>query len=248
MKHNKWFLRTTALATIICAWQVASIIAGPLFIPPPATTVSAVIKLVLSGELPLALASTIQIMLLGFSISLTIGILVGIILGWVKPLAIALEPYINALNSTPHIVFLPIIILWLGIDIEAKIFYVFFASIFPILINTIYGVRYSDENLVETAIAYHANSRQILTKVILPASLPFIMSGLKIGLARAIISVILSEMFFKLGGAGALILKYGDLFRMDMIFAIIIVLIILTQTIFKISDIAEKRASKWREA
>lgn len=248
MKHNKWILRISTLAAILCIWQTASMIAGPLFIPSLDTTISALIKLIYSGELITALSITLLIMLTGFILALVLGISLGIILGWFKPLATALEPYINALNSTPHIVFLPVIILWLGIDVQAKIFYVFFASIFPILINSMYGVRYSDESLIETAVAYHASSSQILTKVILPASIPFIMSGLKLGLARAIITVIISEMFFKLEGIGALVLRYGDLFKMDTVFAIIIILIILTQIIFKISDVAEKRTAKWREA
>lgn len=240
-------MKIVTFTFIICLWQIVSIIAGEFFVPSPLTTISAFIELILSGELPKALLFTIQVLLIGFSASILVGIIIGLILGWFRPLGTALEPYINALNSTPHIVFIPIIVLWLGIDIEARVFYVFFASIFPIAINTMYGVKYCDENLVETARAYHANHRQILTKVVLPGSLPFIMSGLKIGLARSIISVIISEMFFRLTGTGALILKYGDFFRLDSVFAIIIAIIILTQSIFKITDTAEKRAAKWRQ-
>ncbi|MEM2182445.1 MAG: ABC transporter permease [Nitrososphaerota archaeon] len=247
MRTNSWALKIISFITIITLWQIVSLIAGEFFVPSPIATISAFIKLIISGELPKALLFTIQVLLLGFVASLVIGIVSGLILGWFKPLGMALEPYINALNSTPHIVFIPIIILWLGIDVEARIFYVLFASIFPIIINTMYGVKYCDENLIETAKAYHASQREILTKVVLPGSLPFIMSGLKIGLARSIISVIISEMFFKLAGTGALILKYGDLFRLDAVFAIIIAIIILTQSIFKITDIAEKRAARWRQ-
>ncbi len=136
----------------------------------------------------------------------------------------ALQPWISGLYATPTIALAPLFILWLGIGIWSKVLVVIFLVLFPVTINTEAGLRTTSERLIEMLRSFGATPRQIFFKVSLPSALPFILAGLKLGIGRGLIGVVVAELFGSRAGLGRLISQSADAFNMPELFAGVIVL------------------------
>jgi NitT/TauT family transport system permease protein len=142
---------------------------------------------------------------------------------------------------------IPLIILWLGLGSAAKFVIVFILTVFPVLINTFAGVRNVSQSLVDVGVAFVASERQIFTKIILPAALPYIMAGLRLGIGRAIIGMVVAEFFTALRGLGAMIVKYGNFFRTDSMLVPVIVLMFMGVLLTAALKRAEETIAPWKE-
>lgn len=169
-------------------------------------------------------------------------------MGRIRLLEDILNPFINAIYSIPRIVFIPLLILWFGLGISSKVALIVLLAVFPILINTYSGVRNVDRSLIDLARSFNANQKQILSKIIFPASLPFIFTGIRLGIGMAVIGMILSEMFTSLTGLGALLIIYANRFQTAKVFAIIIVLSLIGIGLTAILGLLEKRIIHWKTA
>jgi NitT/TauT family transport system permease protein len=135
-----------------------------------------------------------------------------------------MQPWISGLYATPTIALAPLFILWLGIGIWSKVLVVIFLVLFPVTINTEAGLRTTSERLIEMLRSFGATPRQIFFKVSLPSALPFILAGLKLGIGRGLIGVVVAELFGSRAGLGRLISQSADAFNMPELFAGVIVL------------------------
>jgi ABC-type nitrate/sulfonate/bicarbonate transport system permease component len=155
-------------------------------------------------------------------------------------------PWISALYSTPTVALSPLLILWFGLGIWSKVIVVFIVSVFPVLVNTQAGIEGADERLVETARAFGARRVQIFTKVLLPSAVPFIVAGLRLGIGRALVGVVVAELFGATSGLGYLITVSSQVFDMGALFAAVVILagagVISTEVI----KIIERRIAPWR--
>ena len=123
------------------------------------------------------------------------------------------DPYVSVLYATPRVALIPLLIMMFGIDFQLRVSIVVLSSLFPILINTMNGVRNVDQDLIETAVAFNATERQILMTVVVPGTLPFVLSGIQIALGQAIVGVIVAEITVAISGIGGLIVSYGNAYK-----------------------------------
>jgi NitT/TauT family transport system permease protein len=158
-----------------------------------------------------------------------------------------LEPYVTALYSTPSIALIPLFILWFGVGVTAKITIIFFLSVFIVIINTYTGVKNLSQSIVDVGAAFGANQRQIFWFIILPAALPFIMTGLRLAVGRGILAMIVAEFFTSISGLGGMIVKYGNFFQTAKMFVPIIVVSLLGVIAVELLKRIEAKLAPWKE-
>src|SRR5437762_10733667 len=155
----------------------------------------------------------------GYLAGVVVGIVLGLLVGWYKRLRYALDPFITFLYATPRIVLLPLFIIWFGIGVESKIAVVFLGAIFAILINTAAGVRNLDANLIKVARSFGASDLQLFRTIALPGSLPFILTGLRLGIGHALTGVVVGELVAAQAGIGLMMAVAGSSFQTAKVFA-----------------------------
>jgi NitT/TauT family transport system permease protein len=209
-------------------WELISrlLVANPLFLAAPSQILQAIYALTLSGEMQRHVAISAIEFALGYVIASVIGIVLGFAMASSAMAKRALQPWISGLYATPTIALAPLFILWLGIGIWSKVLVVIFLVLFPVTINTEAGLRTTSERLIEMLRSFGASPRQIFFKVSLPSAMPFILAGLKLGIGRGLIGVVVAELFGSRAGLGRLISQSADAFNMPELFAGVIVLAI----------------------
>jgi NitT/TauT family transport system permease protein len=157
-------------------------------------------------------------------------------------------PWVSAIYSTPIVALSPLLILWFGLGLASKVVVVFVVAVFPVLVNTQAGIESADEGLIETARAFGARRTQIFTKVLLPASVPFIVAGLRLGVGRGLVGVVVAELFGATSGLGYMITVASQVFDMGGLFAAVVILaaagVISTEAI----KMLERRLAPWRSS
>jgi ABC-type nitrate/sulfonate/bicarbonate transport system permease component len=182
----------------------------------------------------------------GFILSVVVGIPFGIAVGWYKRAAYIFDPFVNAMNATPRVALLPLIIIWLGIGILSKVGIIFLGSVFPLMINTRDGVKTTPVNLLNAAKSFGASQWQIFGSVVLPSTLPFILTGLRLAVGRALIGVFVGELYAATAGIGFMVTVAGATFQTDKVFVGILIFIIVGLVGTNALDRVERRFDKWR--
>ena len=180
--------------------------------PGPIDVADAFVRLTVSGKLFTDIFETLYKVLFGMLLASMVGITLGVILGWYKRLEVLCNLVISILRPIPPIAWIPFSIIWFGIGVGPAVFIIFMGCVFPILISTIDGVHRTDPVLIEAAQSFGASNSQMLTEVILPSSLPHIVSGLKIAIGIALMCTISGEMIGSSSGIGYMILTSTNLF------------------------------------
>lgn len=241
-----WMIRLASIVFVLGGWEIVGRHINPLFMSYPSAIAVAAIRLIRSGELLVALESSLQTLLLGFFIASIVGVALGLLIGRYRTMEAATDWLVNALYATPLVAIVPLVILWFGLGAEAKLFIVTILAVFPILINTAAGVRNVSPALIDVGTAFAANERQVFTKIILPAALPFMMTGLRLGVGRAIIGMVVAEFFTAITGLGALIVKYGNQYDTASMFVPILVLMLLGVALTVLLRRAEEAIAPWK--
>jgi NitT/TauT family transport system permease protein len=245
-KGRIWIIRLVSIVTVISAWEFVGRRSNPLFLPTPTAVVKAGAAMIATGELRDALASSLQTVLIGFFTAAAMGIVLGLLIGRYRVVDAATDWLINALYATPLVAVTPLVILWLGLGDLAKLFIVTILSVFPVLINTAAGVRNVPQALIDVSTAFAANERQVFVKIILPSAVPYMMTGLRLGIGRAIIGMVVAEFFTAITGLGALIVKYGNRYDTASMFVPILVLMGLGILLTSLVRRAEEQFAPWR--
>jgi NitT/TauT family transport system permease protein len=207
-------------------WEFISryLVANALFLAGPSQIIAAIIDLARTGELWHHIGISAAEFALGYVIACVLGIICGMAMAGSETVKRAMQPWISGLYATPTIAFAPLFILWLGIGIWSKVLVVITLVLFPVTINTEAGLRTTSERLIEMLRSFGATPAQIFLKVSLPSALPFILAGLKLGIGRGLIGVVVAELFGSRAGLGRLISASADAFNMPDLFAGVIVL------------------------
>ncbi|MPZ41338.1 MAG: ABC transporter permease subunit [Rhizobiales bacterium] len=182
----------------------------------------------------------------GFGMAIVTGVPLGILMGWYGRLNAILDPFVSALYATPRIALLPLIMIWFGIGLESKIAIVFLGAVFPILVNTITGVRTINADFVKVARSFGASDRQLFMTVALPSSVPLLLSGLRLGLGHALIGIVVGEMYGATHGIGHLIAVSGARFQTDAVMVGIIIIASTGVAMTELLRLIEKRFECWR--
>jgi NitT/TauT family transport system permease protein len=207
-------------------WEMVSrfLVANTLFLAAPSQIFTAIVALARSGELWRHMSISAIEFALGYVIASGLGVIIGFAMAESPTAKRALQPWISGLYATPTIALAPLFILWLGIGIWSKVLVVIFLVLFPVTINTEAGLRTTSERLIEMLRSFGATPRQIFFKVSLPSAVPFILAGLKLGIGRGLIGVVVAELFGSRAGLGRLIAQSADAFNMPELFAGVAVL------------------------
>ena len=215
-----------SIATGLTLWELLSrlVVANPLFLAAPSQIVGAIFSLGESGELGHHMAVSGLEFVIGYVIASLLGIALGLAMASSVTAKQVSQPWISGLYATPTIALAPLFILWFGIGIWSKVLVVIFLVLFPVTINTEAGLRTTSPRLIEMLRSFGATPRQIFLKVSLPSATPFILAGLKLGIGRGLIAVVVAELFGSRAGLGRLISQSADAFNMPELFAGVIVL------------------------
>ena len=182
----------------------------------------------------------------GYLLSVVVAIPFGIAIGWYKRFAYICDPFVNAMNATPRIALLPLVIIWLGIGILSKVGIIFLGALFPLLINTRDGVKTTPHNLLTAARSFGASDWQIFRSVVFPSTVPFILTGLRLAVGRALIGVMVGELYAATAGIGFMITVAGATFQTDKVFVGVLIFAISGMTLTAVIDHFEHRFDKWR--
>lgn len=185
----------------------------------------------------------------GYLLAIALGIPIGLAAGWFRRLQYALDPWLNFFNSLPRIALLPILVIMFGVfGPWSKIAVVFLGAFFSIVIPTLQGVKTVDRRFLDVARSFRASRRRLFTSVVVPATVPFIITGMRLGIARALIGVVTAELYTQTEGIGVLIRRATELRQGDR--ALFGVLIFTVSGIVGVELIRrlEKRFQKWRPA
>ena len=237
-----------SFAIAIALWELSArlFVANNLFFAPLSAVAVRAVELWSTGELQTHIWVSFVEFAGGFALAVVVGILLGIVLAESTLVRGLVDPWISMLYATPIIALGPLFILWLGIGVGSKIAIVFLTAVFPILINTMTGLTNTDRTLIEVARSFGASGKQIYTKVRLPASLPFIIAGLRLSVARALVGVVVAELFGARAGLGFLILNAAQSFDTAGLFVGVIVLAIAGVISVELLKWIEARLAPWR--
>lgn len=184
----------------------------------------------------------------GFGAALITGIPLGLAIGWFRRLNYILDPWLSAIYATPTVALIPLIILIFGIDLGAKVVVVWLEAIFVITVSAASGVRAADAKYHDIAESFRASKWTVFRTVTLPASVPYILTGVRLGTGRALVGVVVSEFLAANAGIGFYISLNGSFFNSARVFFGIILLGVLGVTLGELVRVAEKRFDRWRPA
>lgn len=231
----------------LAGWEILGRRANPLFLSYPTAILRASLQVVASGELTAAALGSLWALAVGLGSALAVGTVLGLLMGRYRLVEYLLDPYVYALDATPRVALIPLLLLWFGLGAPAKIAIVFLSGLFPALMNTFSGVRTVSASLVDIGRAYGAREGQIFAKIIIPAALPFIMAGVRLAVGRALIGIITAEMFTAVTGLGALLIRYSSAFATDKLFVLIILLALLGVALSGAAGALQRRLAPWKE-
>src|SRR5947209_5369252 len=247
-RYQGLIIGTISVMVFLAVWQwVASArLVSALFLPGPLDIINAFRELIRGGKLWNNMWVSFEELALGYGLAVVVALPLGLLMGWYRRLNYVLDPYITFLYNAPRISLLPLFIVWFGIGISSKIAIVFLGAFFAILINTAVGVRNLDSALLRSARSFCASDWQIFRTVALPGSVPFILTGLRLGVAHALIGVVVGELIAAQAGLGLMMATAGATFQTSKVFAGVIIFaaagMVLNYAIIRV----EQRFQSWK--
>jgi len=241
-------LRIVSLAIVLTLWEVLGGEADPVLFTTPSKIASAAVVMIGSGELWQYLWPSLVVLAIGLSLAAVCGVLIGLSLARFWILDVALSVYITFLYSTPTVALVPLIVLWAGFETKAKVIILFLFAFFPMVINTYQGVKSVDPKLLEVGHAFRCSERQLWLNIVLPASLPFIVTGLRLAVGRGLIGMVLADLYTAISGIGYLIVRTAGTYQVDKMFVPIVTLGLLGVTLTALLRVLERFVAPWTAA
>jgi NitT/TauT family transport system permease protein len=247
-RNEHALLGTFAMLVFLAFWEGSVLFefVNPLFTSSPSRILRAGYEMFADGSIWPHLYVSGYEFLLGYGVAVLIGVPLGILMGWYGRVNAVLDPFVSALYATPRIALLPLIIIWFGIGMMSTIAVIFLGAIFPILVNTITGVRTISADFVKVARSFGASDRQLFLTVALPSSIPFLLTGLRLGLGHALVGIVVGEMYGATHGLGFLIATSGARFQTDKVMVGIIIIAAAGVLMAELLRLVERRFERWR--
>lgn len=240
-------VRLVSLVVVLGAWELYGRRQNAAVFTYPSAIGAALVELIQSGELWTFMQPSLLVLGLGLPIGTLVGILLGVLMARFQLFEHALDMYVSALYATPQVAFVPLLILWFGIDVKAKVIVVFMFSVFPIIINTYQGVKSVDPRLLEVARSFVSSEAALWADVILPSATPFIVAGLRLAVGRALIGMVLADFLTSISGLGYMIVKYQNSFQTAKLFVPIVVLMFLGVVLMELVKRLQVRLAPWTQ-
>ena len=252
LNASRWSTATTlrlcSVALGLAAWEVAGQIGDTIAVPPLSSVIAAWFTLLNDGSLIRELLVSLQALSVGFLLAVLVGLGLGLAIGTLPDLDHLLEPYVSALLALPSVAYIPLIMLWLGFGLEARIAIVFEFAVLVIAINTRAGVLAVDRSLMEMGRSFGMTRQQLFTSIVLRAASPTIFAGLRIGIGRAVKGMVTAELLLVLVGLGGMIRYLGSSFRVDFLLAVVVTIVVVAMFMTAVLQSIDRRLNAWAVA
>jgi ABC-type nitrate/sulfonate/bicarbonate transport system permease component len=242
----RWAITLLSLAVLIGLWEFFGRDINPVFGSYPSAIAAAFVELLRSGQLGAALYESLRPFVVGYGLAIVIGVPLGLVIGRFRIVEAALGIYVTAGYAMPLVALVPLLILWLGLGFAVKAAVVFLMSLFPITINTWLGVTAVPKSLIDVGRAFVASDTVILRRIVLPATLPYIMAGIRLAVGRAVVAMVIAEFFTTISGLGAIIINSANNFDTATMFVPIVVLMVLAIGLNSLIGWVEHRVAPWQ--
>ena len=248
LRYEPAILKIIGAVSALGLWQlvVAVGLVSPKFVSSPSRVVVAGAAYVGSHQFLVDARTSGLEFVGGFGLSVIVGIAIGFAMGRSRRLANLLDPVVNFLYASPRIALAPLLILWFGIGIESKIAVIFLMSVFPIIINTILGVHSVEEDLIDLARSLNASPWQLMRTIVIPSSLPFIVTGIRIGLGVGLIGVVVGEFVAATAGIGYTIAEAASDYNVNLVFVGLIIVGAAGAILTEALRYVELKVAKWK--
>ncbi|MGA6966049.1 MAG: ABC transporter permease [Xanthobacteraceae bacterium] len=219
----------------------------PIFISSPTLVLQAAYRMLfVTGEMWGDLAWSALGYSLGLACAIAVGIPLGLAAGWYRRLSYAVEPFLAALNATPQVAFLPLIVIWVGTGMGARVLIIFLLAVLPLAINAHAAVRTTDPRLIAVARSFGASEARLFCSIILPSSIPFLLAGLRLAVGRGMIGVVVGEIYGAAAGVGAMISQSGARFETDKVFVGVLTIVAAGLILVELIERIERHVELWR--
>ena len=242
----RWMITVASVTILLIVWEIFGRRINPVFGSYPSAIAEAFWELVVTGQLWSALYDSLRPFVIGYALAILIGVPLGLFIGGFRAAEAALGLYITAGYAMPLVALVPLLILWLGLGFAVKVAVIFLMSLFPICINTWLGVTAVPKTLIEVGKSFVAPDTVILRRIILPATLPYIMAGIRLAVGRAVVGMVIAEFFTTISGLGAVIINSANNFDTATMFVPIIILMVMAIGLNWLIGFVERRVAPWQ--
>jgi sulfonate transport system permease protein len=246
--NRKVIVRLVSLVFVLLVWEYYGRRVNPILFTYPSAIARAFIILVANGELQSYMKESLLVLGYASILSVLAGVLLGVVMGRFSIIEWATDIYVNALYSTPMVAVVPLIVLWFGFKVPAKVIIVFLFMVFPVLLNTYEGVKNVDRNLQEVARSFCSSESQLWRHLIIPSAIPFIVAGVRLAIGRGLVGMIVAEFYTSVTGLGYMIVRYANALETDKLFVPIVVVMILGVGLLSLAKWVEGRIAPWRNS
>ena len=246
--NRKIIVRLASLVFVLLVWEFYGRRVNPILFTYPSAIARAFLILVANGELQSYMKESLLVLTYASILSVLAGVLLGVIMGRFSIVEWATDIYVNALYSTPMVALVPLIVLWFGFKVPAKVIIVFLFMVFPVLLNTYEGVKNVDRNLQEVARSFCSSEGQLWRHLIIPSAIPFIVAGVRLAIGRGLVGMIVAEFYTSVTGLGYMIVRYANALETDKLFVPIVMVMILGVGLLWLAKWVEGRIAPWRNS
>ena len=243
----RWAVTAASLVVILVLWEALGRHINPIFGAPPSAIFVAFIELVRNGKLAAALLQSLQPFIVGYGVAIVIGVPLGLVIGRFWMAEAALGILVTGGYAMPLVALVPLLVLWFGLGFEVKAAIIFLMSIFPICINTWLGVKSVPKTLIDVGKSFVASDAVILRRIVLPATLPYIMAGIRLAVGRAVVGMVIAEFFTQISGLGGIIINAANNFDTATMFVPIILLMVLAVGLNWLIGRFERLVAPWQD-
>jgi NitT/TauT family transport system permease protein len=241
-----WLITVASVVILLLLWEFFGRDVNPVFGSYPSAIIEAAIALAASGKLVPAILDSLQSFAVGYAIAILVGVPLGLVIGRFRVVEAAIGIYVTAGYAMPLVALVPLLVLWLGLGFKVKVAIVFLLSVFPICINTWLGVTAVPKALIEVGKSFVAPDSVILRRIILPATLPYIMAGIRLAVGRAVVAMVIAEFFTSISGLGAIIITSANNFDTATTFVPIIVIMLMAVSLNFLIGVIERWVAPWQ--
>lgn len=244
----RYTLPALSLIVFFVIWQLAGSRVNPILFATPVAVVKAFWDLLTGGILGPAFATAMEDLAIGYLLAVAVGITVGIIIGRSPVVERILNPYINFFQATPLIALVPLIVIWFGVGLEARVAVTFMLALWSIIINTATGVKETPSSLLDVGRIYKFKRRQVIVGIELPNAVPSIFAGLRIALGKALIGMVIAQMEISVTGLGGIVVNYGNAFKTAYLLAAIVTASLVGVIAAAVLELIRKWLFPWTRA
>jgi len=241
-----WVITVASLVVLLGAWEIFGRDVNPVFGSYPSAIAEAGWQLARTGKLWAALSDSLRPFLVGYGLAILIGVPIGLVTGRFRTVEAAIGIYITAGYAMPLVALVPLLVLWLGLGFAVKVAVIFLMSVFPICINTWVGVTAVPKTLIEVGKSFVAPNSVILRRIVLPATLPYIMAGIRLAVGRAVVAMVIAEFFTSISGLGAIIITSANNFDTATMFVPIVILMVMAIGLTYLIGAVERWVAPWQ--